>query len=72
MYSNKKPDSFVNVGWGKKETQFHGKAGKQAALDKSAKKNSLSSDDDLKPRISWRGDGDCFCVSHIVECTDDL
>lgn len=23
---------FVNVGWGKKETQFHGRSGKQAAL----------------------------------------
>lgn len=22
---------FINVGWGKKETQFHGRSGKQAA-----------------------------------------
>jgi hypothetical protein len=26
--------AFVNVGWGKKETQFHGSEGKHAALIK--------------------------------------
>jgi elongator complex protein 1 len=28
-------DAFVNVGWGKKETQFHGTEGKSAALNVS-------------------------------------
>lgn len=26
---------FITVGWGKKETQFHGSAGKQAAKEKN-------------------------------------
>ncbi len=29
-------DKFITVGWGKKETQFHGSEGKQAAQRKSA------------------------------------
>ncbi|KAJ3272885.1 hypothetical protein HDV01_005208 [Terramyces sp. JEL0728] len=52
----------VNVGWGKKETQFHGAVGKSAA--KTAIENTgLSTNDDLYPRISWRGDGNYFVVS---------
>ncbi|CAO3564635.1 unnamed protein product [Mortierella alpina] len=57
-------DVSVNVGWGKKETQFHGTEGKQAAqrkVDTSA--FTFSSDDDDNHRLSWRGDGTYFCCS---------
>ncbi|KAF9432452.1 hypothetical protein BGZ76_010790 [Entomortierella beljakovae] len=57
-------DVSVNVGWGKKETQFHGTEGKQAAqrkVDTSA--FTFSPDDDDQHRLSWRGDGTYFCCS---------
>lgn len=61
------PESqFVNVGWGKKETQFHGSEGKAAAKQKS----------DFKPpenveelpqniEITWRADSSYFAVSFV-------
>lgn len=64
---NYDPESqFVNVGWGKKETQFHGSEGKVAAKQKS----------DFKPpenveklpqniEITWRADSSYFVVSFI-------
>ncbi|KAJ3242809.1 hypothetical protein HDU78_001127 [Chytriomyces hyalinus] len=59
-------EQFVSVGWGKKETQFHGSAGKAAAQEKPQDaNNSLTPDDDLKPRVSWRGDGKYFAVSFV-------
>ena len=55
-----------SVGWGKKETQFHGRAGKQAALNKvDATQFTVSEDDDQIPRIAWRGDGSYFVCSDI-------
>ena len=58
----------VNVGWGKKETQFHGSAGKEAAKESKCSKNKgLSKNDDGKIRISWRGDGNFFVVSFIAQ-----
>jgi elongator complex protein 1 len=55
-----------SVGWGKKETQFHGSAGKQAAVQKvDSSKFTKSEDDDNQPRVSWRGDGSFFAVSDI-------
>ncbi|MED6254634.1 hypothetical protein ATANTOWER_030644, partial [Ataeniobius toweri] len=64
---------FITVGWGKKETQFHGSEGKQAAQ----KKIQVSDDDsqpavawdDRKPRVTWRGDGQLFAVSAICPQT---
>ncbi|XP_029166752.1 putative elongator complex protein 1 isoform X2 [Nylanderia fulva] len=55
---------FVTVGWGKKETQFHGLAGKAAA---KVKQEQLSSNefDDCRPRITWREDGALFAVSFL-------
>ncbi|KAJ3297896.1 hypothetical protein HDU79_001653 [Rhizoclosmatium sp. JEL0117] len=59
-------EQFVSVGWGKKETQFHGSLGKQAAQEKVEDvRNSLTADDDRLPRISWRQDGKYFCVSCV-------
>ncbi|KAG2176226.1 hypothetical protein INT43_005460, partial [Umbelopsis isabellina] len=55
-----------SVGWGKKETQFHGSEGKAAAQRKSdVDKYTTSLDDDEQPRVSWRGDGSYFVVSSI-------
>ncbi|GBB99437.1 hypothetical protein RclHR1_03520017 [Rhizophagus clarus] len=56
----------VNVGWGKKETQFHGSAGKSAAQNRvDISGFTMSQDDDLKPRVSWIGDGSMFSCSII-------
>jgi elongator complex protein 1 len=58
-------DAPINVGWGSKQTQFHGSLGKAAAHQSSTTKVSTSSDDDTLPRISWRGDGSLFSVSSL-------
>ncbi|KAI9015161.1 IKI3 family-domain-containing protein [Gaertneriomyces semiglobifer] len=66
-------DVHVSVGWGRKETQFHGSAGKQAALQKdetATAANLISADDDFKPRISWRGDGAYFACSAVEPNAD--
>uniref|UniRef100_A0A671P1U3 Elongator complex protein 1 n=1 Tax=Sinocyclocheilus anshuiensis TaxID=1608454 RepID=A0A671P1U3_9TELE len=61
-------DKFITVGWGKKETQFHGSEGKQ---HRSALPNQLPALpwDDRKPRITWRGDGQFFAVSVVCPQT---
>lgn len=59
----------VSVGWGKKETQFHGKIGKQAALAKDqdlGQDQGLAPGDDLRARVVWRDDGQYFAVSHVT------
>ncbi|SRR6266702_403836 len=61
-------DAPINVGWGSKQTQFHGSLGKSAAQAPSAAPPSsvgISPDDDLLTRISWRGDGALFVVSAV-------
>jgi elongator complex protein 1 len=61
-------DAPINVGWGSKQTQFHGSLGKAAAQAPSASSLSsvgISPDDDLLTRISWRGDGTQFVVSAV-------
>ncbi|KAF8260574.1 IKI3 family-domain-containing protein [Lactarius quietus] len=61
-------DAPINVGWGSKQTQFHGSLGKAAAQVPSAASPSsvgISPDDDLITRISWRGDGALFVVSAV-------
>ncbi|CAG8446071.1 15447_t:CDS:10 [Acaulospora morrowiae] len=56
----------ISVGWGKKETQFHGSEGKLAAQRIIDVSNfTLSEDDDTKTRVSWCGDGSMFCCSAI-------
>ncbi|XP_067016133.1 elongator complex protein 1-like [Acropora muricata] len=56
----------ITVGWGKKETQFHGSVGKPtaASLQQVAVRPAAEWDDKM-PRISWRGDGQFFVVSAI-------
>ncbi|KAI5835371.1 IkappaB kinase complex, IKAP component [Schizophyllum commune Tattone D] len=58
-------DAPINVGWGSKQTQFHGSLGKSAAQAGPATVVSTSADDDLRPRISWRGDGSLFAISSL-------
>ncbi|XP_032070311.1 elongator complex protein 1 [Thamnophis elegans] len=60
---------FITVGWGKKETQFHGSEGKQAAHSKPKEILPALPWDDHKPRISWRGDGQYVAVSDICPGT---
>ncbi|XP_057205981.1 elongator complex protein 1 [Triplophysa rosa] len=62
-------DKFITVGWGKKETQFHGSQGKQAAQRKAAEVQPALPWDDRKPRITWRGDGQFFAVSAVCPLT---
>uniref|UniRef100_A0A670Z9M0 Elongator complex protein 1 n=1 Tax=Pseudonaja textilis TaxID=8673 RepID=A0A670Z9M0_PSETE len=54
---------FITVGWGKKETQFHGSEGKQAEILPALPW------DDHKPRISWKGDGQYVAVSDVCPGT---
>ncbi|KAK7075465.1 hypothetical protein SK128_012925 [Halocaridina rubra] len=58
---------FVTVGWGKKETQFHGKEGKQAAKTVKKEVKPILEWDDRKPRISWHGDGQLFAISYVAQ-----
>ncbi len=62
---NTRADAPINVGWGSKQTQFHGSAGKSAAQAPANVNLGISPDDDMLPRISWRGDGAFFCVSSL-------
>lgn len=58
-------EAFINVGWGKKETQFHGTEGKQAAHKKTeaAEIDSTAEFDQQRVSIVWRGDDELFAVS---------
>ncbi|XP_031636716.1 putative elongator complex protein 1 [Contarinia nasturtii] len=59
-------EAFINVGWGKKETQFHGTEGKQAAHKKPAE---IAVEDvrvlDQRISIVWRGDDEYFAISFV-------
>ncbi|BES87707.1 Hypothetical protein NTJ_00514 [Nesidiocoris tenuis] len=55
---------FINVGWGKKETQFQGSAGKAAAYAKPEQVNADEVKDEKSVRVSWRGDSSIFAVSY--------
>lgn len=62
--SNFGREQFVSVGWGKKETQFHGSAGKEAAKDKQ-KKLKANEFDSGRIVMTWRDDGQLFAVSFL-------
>ncbi|XP_011876927.1 PREDICTED: putative elongator complex protein 1 [Vollenhovia emeryi] len=57
-------NEFVNVGWGKKETQFHGSMGKAAARAKS-EQPIPNKYDEGRTRIAWREDGAFFAVNFL-------
>ena len=65
-------DQQVNVGWGSKQTQFHGSLGKAAAQASPTSLSAIgaSPDDDAQSRISWRGDGSLFSISILQKAHD--
>ncbi|KAK7052844.1 putative elongator complex protein 1 [Paramarasmius palmivorus] len=65
-------DAPINVGWGSKQTQFHGSLGKAAAQAPTNVAIGSSPDDDNLPRISWRGDGAYFVVSSTTSQNSTL
>lgn len=60
---------LVNVGWGSKTTQFHGSAGKKAALEPvtTTPTRLRSEHDDDRSHLVWRDDGDLFAVSFMSQ-----
>lgn len=58
-------DQFMSVGWGKKETQFHGSEGKEAARKKEEFITCNPEDLDKSVCVTWRGDGELFAVSFV-------
>ncbi|KAJ7630747.1 pol II transcription elongation factor [Roridomyces roridus] len=65
-------DAPINVGWGSKQTQFHGSLGKAAAQAPTVRAVGSSPDDDMLPRISWRGDGAFFVVSSLSPASESM
>ena len=58
----------VNVGWGSKATQFHGKAGKEAAKAVSAPAKPADPRlDDSSVAVEWTEDGETFAISHVSQ-----
>lgn len=55
---------FVSVGWGSKETQFHGSEGKDARSKKQVD-CTLADWDDNGTRIVWRADGLFFAINAV-------
>ncbi|CAE6532691.1 unnamed protein product [Rhizoctonia solani] len=63
-------EKHTALGWGSKQTQFHGSLGKAAAVSEPSTTgqggiDKPSPDDDNRPRVSWRGDGAFFVVSSL-------
>nr|CAH8854988.1 unnamed protein product [Trichobilharzia regenti] len=55
----------MSLGWGKKETQFHGSEGKEAALTKPVLPTNNMLYDDGRFEVAWRDDGLYFAVSWL-------
>ncbi len=55
---------FVSVGWGSKETQFHGSLGKDARSKKKIE-STLADWDDKETRVVWRADGLFFAINAV-------
>ncbi|EKD16630.1 IKI3 family protein [Drepanopeziza brunnea f. sp. 'multigermtubi' MB_m1] len=67
-----KASNHVSVGWGKKETQFKGKGAKamrDPTMPEKIDEGVLSSNDDSRASISWRGDGAYLAISTIEAAT---
>ncbi|XP_039439416.1 elongator complex protein 1 [Culex pipiens pallens] len=57
---------FMSVGWGKKETQFHGSEGKGARTKKKEEPVEVDLGSlDRRVKISWREDGELFVVGFL-------
>lgn len=61
---DKSAKEFITVGWGKKETQFHGSVGKDGRRKQDVE---ILNVDKLDKTITccWRGDGEFFAVNHV-------
>lgn len=61
---DKAEKEFITVGWGKKETQFHGSVGKNARKNQDIEQPNV---EELDKTITccWRGDGEYFAVNHV-------
>lgn len=68
---NASADAPINVGWGSKETQFHGSIGRANLKPSAQPTKQVPEDpqDDGFPRVSWRGDGGYFVVSSLARQT---
>ena len=65
-----KTSRHVSVGWGKKETQFHGKGAKalhDPTIPEAVDEGKLSDYDDNKSTVAWRGDGAFLAINSVVE-----
>lgn len=63
-----KLSKHVNVGWGKKETQFQGKGAKalrDPTIPEKVDEGTISPTDEGSTTISWRGDGAYVAVNSI-------
>jgi elongator complex protein 1 len=63
-----KASQHVSVGWGKRETQFQGKRAKalrDPTVPEKVDAGNLSSNDDGKTTITWRGDGAYVAVNSV-------
>lgn len=55
----------INVGWGAKETQFHGSIGKAGREVSKESPDTVQDNEDHKAKIVWRDDGQFFALSHV-------
>ncbi|CAJ0570943.1 unnamed protein product, partial [Mesorhabditis spiculigera] len=63
-------DELVTVGWGSKETQFQGAAGKVAREKRTVNRKALP-DDSGRPSISWRADAQHATISYLDVPTEE-
>lgn len=61
-------NKLVNVGWGKKETQFHGSEGKDKRAVKEVIGDGDNADDSIK--VCWRSDGLLFAIGYFNKVTN--
>ena len=60
-------DQRVDVGWGSRDTQFQGKAGKAAREVAKPTEYTAHQTDDRFPYICWRPDSQLFAISFFTE-----
>ncbi|KAJ2322337.1 putative elongator complex protein 1, partial [Coemansia sp. RSA 2704] len=61
LAAGQREDAPVSVGWGARETQYQGRD----AQPEPESVSRLSGDDDMRVRVSWRGDAQFFAVSFV-------
>lgn len=59
---------LVNVGWGKKETQFHGSEGKDKRVVKEIIGDGNNTDDSIN--VCWRSDSLWFAIGYFNQITN--